>query len=153
MPWLTDAELKDALADLLRQAGGGAALPAAWDSVVTAANNDAEADIRSALGALGYSPAQIERWDRRKTFSRSLGLFRLLSDGGILIDFDPKKIEMLDRRKELSKKADPPFQYTAGGVVEAPAATLTDDPVGGRGVASGRMESAATDRVTMSTEW
>ena len=38
MPFMTDAELKDALADLLRQAGGGASLPAAWDSAVTAAN-------------------------------------------------------------------------------------------------------------------
>lgn len=153
MPWLTNDELKDALADLMREAGGGSSLPAAWDSVIDAARIDAQSDITSALGAMGFNTAQINRWQRLATYHRSLALFRMLTDGGILIDFDQERIDRLDRRKELSKKADPPFQFTnTNGEIEAPAASFTGDPVGGRGVASGRI-LPIDSRITDQTEW
>lgn len=150
MPFLTDAELLANLADLLRD--DPAELSASWSSVISAANAQAQADITAALGAMGYSPAQVQIWDRLRVYNRSIGLWYALTDGSILIDFDPDKIDRLDRRKELSRKSDPPFQYTSGGVVYPPAAALTGDPVGGQAVASGRI-TAADSRISMDTNF
>ncbi len=148
MPALTDNELKAKLADVLRQ--DVADLPAAWDSIISQANTYAENFVSSALAALGYSPAQLAVWDQYTAYVTDLGLWRALTKGALLIDFPQEKIDALDVRKDLRKEADPPFQYTAGGVVQPPAAALTDDPVGGRGVASGRI-APADSRLTMNT--
>lgn len=150
MPFLTDSQLKQHLADLLRE--DVAELPDAWDSVISAANVTAQMAINSALGALGFSPAQVAAWDGLAAYNRSLGLFFAMNDGAVLIDFPQERIDALDRRKELSRKADPPFQYTANGVIQPPAAAFTGDPTGGRGVASGRI-AAADSRVTMDTNF
>lgn len=152
MPWLTTDQMRDAVADVLREAGGGSSLPDAWSSVIDAATADAAADIRAALGSLGYSSSQIDRWDRLAVYHRSIALYRAFTDGGILIDFPQDRIDRLDRRKELSRKADPPFMFTAAGVPEAPSATLAGDPVGGRVIASGTITSVGT-RITDDTTY
>lgn len=150
MSILTDAGLKQSLADILRMDVGD--LPSAWDSIVNAANSQAQADINAGLGALGFNAVQIAAWDRLAVYNRSIGLFHALTDGAILIDYDSEKLDRLDRRQDFDKEAKVPFQFTAGGLVQAPAASFATDPVGGRGVASGRI-CAADSRITMDTEF
>lgn len=150
MPILSDSQLKQSLADILRVDVGD--LPSAWDSIVTAANSQAQADINAGLGALGFNAVQITAWDRLAVYNRSIGLYHALTDGAILIDFDSEKLDRLDRRQDFDKDAKVPFQFTAAGLVQAPAASFTGDPVGGRGVASGRIH-AWDSRLTMDTEF
>jgi hypothetical protein len=144
MPFLTNERLLDALADLLREAGGGSSLPAAFASIIGQANDYSRNAITSALGALGYTPAQVARWDQLEAYHQDLALWRALTKGAMLIDFDKDRIDMLDMRKDLSREADPPFQFTAGGVIESPGSVLTGDPVGGRGIASGTITSTGS---------
>ena len=150
MPILSDNQLKQSLADILRVDVGD--LPFAWESIVTAANSQAQADINAGLGALGFNAVQIAAWDRLAVYNRSIGLYHALTDGAILIDFDSEKLDRLDRRQDFDKDAKVPFQFTAGGIVLPPAASFAGGPVGGRGVASGRI-TAGDSRITMDTEF
>ncbi len=117
MAFVTDAEVKSALADILAQ--DVSALVSKWDGIITRANASAYQDILSALGARGYTTAQIAAWLRGPEFNLDIALFWCLVHGGASLNYDDRFIKLLDRRGELATVA----------VIDAAAAVDSPDDV------------------------
>lgn len=100
--YITDAELKTALAPVLRKASVHDLNPL-WDGIVPDANEAAYNEIIGRLTNRGYSVAQIDQWARRYEFNRDIGLFWCLVKGAGLDGYDDKWIDRLDRREELDE--------------------------------------------------
>jgi hypothetical protein len=142
--WLSDADLLQAVADVL-QVKDVAALAEFWDRRVADANRAAVQDIAGRLAARGYSPAQVQGWDRGREYNRHLGLYFALLDGGAAYSLLPEQVKLYDRRKELDAVA-----VTVAGAVAQPAGG--GGAAGGQGVAGGRLSDAGY-RFTTATEF
>lgn len=94
----------DAVKEKLRTRLGIAAFQdgTTWDGIISDANAAAVNSIRGALLGRGYSPAQIEAWDRVQEFQTDLAIFWALVNGGVTKDYDDRLIAKLDRRAELA---------------------------------------------------
>ena len=139
-PWVTIADLTARVADHLSQAADG--LPDKWESIVADALSAATSEIAGAMLARGFSPAQIDQWDRRKEYSLHIGKFWALTAGGGLANYSDTFIAKMDRRKEL---ADVPF--TVGGKIVQPGPeSVVSTPAVGR-------LSEAGYRTSMDTEY
>lgn len=147
-PWISDADLKSALADMLGKTS--ASLVGKWTDIVTAANVAAANDIAQRLLARGYSAAQIDAWDYRAVFNRDIGLFWALVKGGGLADYSDVGINKLDRRKELDTLA-----VLIGGAVALPAvdATTGGFAVGGGDFIDTLVADGGRYRFNMNTEF
>lgn len=99
-PWITDAELKQLVADTLKKDVG--TLTVYWDGHVTRGNRDAAADITSILMGKGFTTAQIDGWDNRVTYNSDIALYLALVKGGALAEYDQTTIDKLDRRPMLT---------------------------------------------------
>lgn len=109
MPFLTDNELKQKLADMIGV--DVSALPARFTGIVADANAAAYLDIVDPFVARGFTRGQVDAWDRGAEYQRDIGLFWCLLKGGGLVGYDPTLIKLLDRRGEL-KSVELPAQGT-----------------------------------------
>src|SRR5262245_1406238 len=116
MAWPTSAEVKTALAGLLKVAE--AELPALFDGIVDASNKAAQDDLNRILALKGYSAGQIALWDQQLSWGRDLALWWCVVKGAGLGDYDDRFVKALDRRKELEQAV----AILIGGVPTAPAA-------------------------------
>lgn len=73
MAWLTDTELKAAVAGALGQAGP-ADLASHWDKIVPWANRQAYQTIRAVLIGRGFTDDQVDDWDAREEWNERLGV-------------------------------------------------------------------------------
>lgn len=99
-PYITNDVLKARLVACLQRAGLTDS-DSNWDLIVADANEWAYNEIVSALLERGFTISQINEWDRREEFNKSLGLFWCLVLGGVTHAYDDKFIRDLDRREEL----------------------------------------------------
>jgi len=98
--WVSDADLKTRLKDVLQKAAFE--VTTVWDTIVPDANLSAYNYIVEALLKRGYTMDQIDAWDSRTTYETDIGLFWCLVKGGCTKDFDETFIMLLDRRLELA---------------------------------------------------
>lgn len=102
MAFITDEQLRDALADRLKVAGND--VPAAFSStIVNRSNTAAYQDVVGRLIARGYTKAQIDQWDRGAEFQTMIGLYWCVVNAGAYGGFDPETLKAWDRRKELAE--------------------------------------------------
>lgn len=99
MSFVTDGELKQAIADELKKAVGD--LSTYWDRLATRGNAFAYNEIVGTLVNRGYTKAVIDTWDRGEEFQIDLGIWWCLTRGAGLEGFDSSYIGMYDRRQEL----------------------------------------------------
>lgn len=138
MPFLTDAAMKQIVADSLKVEI--ATLPTVWDRIVTGANATAYLDVRGCLLRRGFEATEIDAWDRGAEFQRDLGLYWSLVRGAGLHGYDDRWVGKLDRRKELED-----VLVETSGAPQAPSF----DPTGiehGNAMTDG-------DRFTMADKW
>jgi hypothetical protein len=102
--FVDDATILQLVSDRL-QAAGVANLPTWWASTVLTCHQWAYNEIVAALAARGFSAAQIAAFDRGKDVEIDLSIFRSLSAGGSLANYDDKFIRSFDRRGELKEMA------------------------------------------------
>lgn len=122
--FIDDDQAKQAVAAQLMQEP--TALPAAWDTIIPAANNDAYRDIQAALLGRGFSQAQVDAWDRGAAFQTDLASFWSFSRAGVLSPLDAVALRNLDRRKELLTAV-----VTVDGVVVNPGTSAGQASYGG----------------------
>jgi hypothetical protein len=73
MAWITDTQLKEAVAGALGLASAHD-LPSHWDQVVEWANRDAYKRIRSALMGRGFTDDQLDEWEARTEWNERVGI-------------------------------------------------------------------------------
>ncbi|WP_439627490.1 hypothetical protein [Gemmata sp.] len=132
-PWITAADLKQALADLLKQ--DLAALAPIYDRVAAQAVLSGYADVSTILFGKGYTAGQLDAWDNRVGVSTDQSLWRAALLVGGLGEYADKFVTALDRRKELMDAS----TIMIGGVPVAPGGT----DVGG--ISHGRVTAADCD--------
>lgn len=145
MPFISDAQLRKAVASAV-----GVDVPELadrWDELITAANESATNEIVTQLAAKGFTLAQINGWDRRAEFCRSLGLFWVGSDGGFMTTYSPTWVEFHDRRPELKAME----CITVGGTLTYPAGKTSDG--GGTQVTGGQLAGSVPGRDWTDTEF
>jgi hypothetical protein len=71
--WITDAELKKALAAALGQVGPGD-LASHWTPIVAWANRQAYYAVRARLMGRGFTSDQVDDWEQREEFNERLGV-------------------------------------------------------------------------------
>lgn len=133
MAYTTAPELLAALAPLLKQRPGS--LAEYWTDISEQAAEYAEADIKAALLARGFTAAQILTWDRLGEFSRKLGCWHAIILGGMYSGFDGAALQALDVRPELKSV----LVYANGVWIEPPSGqpgtvTTAGPSVGNTGV-------------------
>lgn len=131
MPYKTEGEIRTALADELKRAGGAASLQAWWDTIVPRSLEAAKNDIRGWWGGIGYTTAQVDSWDRLTEVHEHLSLYWCLVNGGVAATYDPQYLDRLDRRKDFKD-----MRFTIGGVFVSPGGGDELQDVGG-----GRLDS------------
>lgn len=141
-PWVLAADLKQDVADILKEADV-ANLEPRWDRQIPRAISTAYADLTGTLLGKGYTIEQLDQWDNREQFNRQQALFWLYTESGLGIGNDDKEINKLDRRKELAEST----TIMINGVPVAPGST---DSVGGVG---GGLISEDGFRITGETEF
>lgn len=99
MALLNKTEAKSALANVLKTAVED--VPDYWDTIIADGIAFADGEIFSRLIARGYTSAQVNAWDHRKSYAKKLFLWSALVEGGGLAGFDDKFIERLDVRESL----------------------------------------------------
>lgn len=82
MPWITDADLKTAVASVHKLASA-ASLPGHWTAIVARANSRAYHRLRRILANKGYSFADLDTWAERVDFNVAGGLCYALREGGL----------------------------------------------------------------------
>jgi hypothetical protein len=115
MPYITDAALKQSLADQLSKAS--VSLLGVADGTIAECNLRAYQDIISRLAARSFTQSQIDAWDRRAEFNKDLALFWLFTVGSVPHPFAQESIKNFDRRKELEVET---FRLLVGGVPVLP---------------------------------
>ncbi len=138
-PWITDDVLRKKLADTLETDPDQ--LGAAWTSIIQDSNIEAGFNIVDALTLRGYTPAQVDTWDRRKVFQTDLGLYWCYVKGTLLLsNYNVASLKLLDRREELKL-----LRVTAGGQFIAPMG-VNPDGSGTGGIGGGSLTAGmATD--------
>lgn len=97
--FVTDAVVLGRVCDLLGVNVGN--LPPKWQTIVQNSNTSAYQEILGRLITRGYTPAQINLWDRGAEFQTDLALFWSLTKGGALSNYSDVFLKALDRRKDL----------------------------------------------------
>lgn len=125
---MTETDLLDQVASILQRPDRGSLEPF-WAVRAAPAIAAATAEITGALLARGYTTSQIDAWDRRDEYQRSISLFFSLLDGIALAGRSSDEVKLYDRRKELLTCA-----VTVGGQLVTPglAASGGGSAVGGR---------------------
>jgi hypothetical protein len=124
LPFLTDAQLKTAIAKRFKTAEAN--LAAAWTDIAADANTAAYQAIVRALAARGFTQLEIDAWDHGAEFQRDIALYFAFVNGGIPQDYSDKFIDKLDRRAELAT-----VTITEAGVVVEPDTDEGDAIVSG----------------------
>lgn len=130
-PWITEAELKTALADALNKADANTLV--VTSAQYEKANRWAAGAIHDALVGRGFG-AYLDEWDRRKEFNESLALYWLFTLGGVPFAGSDLFVNKLDRRKELETA-----RIFVDGVMVRPSMDYDESPAGS--VGGGRMYS------------
>lgn len=99
MAWITDAALKEAVANSMGQLP--AELASRWDTLISEGNTAAYYLILRKLGERGYTVTEINSWAEKEIFNRKIGMLFALQEGGVLSTFSDTFIRSIDRRKEL----------------------------------------------------
>jgi hypothetical protein len=73
-----------------------------WGEFILQAQTWAYQEIVSRLLARGFTPTQINSWDRGAEYERALTLWWALQRGAGLEGYDDKFLKMFDRRAELN---------------------------------------------------
>lgn len=126
--WVDFATLSDYVRDHL-QKGQDITLKPWWDKLINAALRAAHGDIVTVFARRGFTPAQINQWDRRQEFQQDIGLWWALrrvatvSQGQV----NHEGLEAIDRRPELrgdESKNIEPMVLTIDGVAQDPEGTF-----------------------------
>lgn len=117
MAWITDDELKAAVAGIIGMAAA-TDLPANWNEIVPKANRFAFNWVRAKLAGRGYSPAQMDLWDMGPDYNRSAGLCRAFKDAAL--KGEPVNLSIIQPYCDELKELDT-VTITAGGEVLDPA--------------------------------
>lgn len=131
MPWATVDEVKQVIADSLSKEL--AELQPKWGRLVDdgadgGARWDAARDIVQILLSKGFTLAQIDQWDERKTYNVDIAAHLALVKGAAANNYNQETIDKLDRRKMLAESVG----IVINGVLVAPGAS--DDVGGGMGI-------------------
>lgn len=97
--WITDADLKKALASVLK-AGSVAYVPSNWEEPLTAAAEEAYHYIRGVLAQRNYTVAQMDQWDARRTYLRKITLCVLFETQGLPEDYNSFSLDRVCAAKE-----------------------------------------------------
>jgi|ERR1700733_50690 len=132
--FIQDADILTAVANMLRQRGGSAALAPFWSQIVIGvgsfagkgSHNSAYQDIVDALTQRGFSIAQINQWDRGAEFELQQSLFWTYTLAGDSAQMDALQIRSLDKRAELKSMT----QLSIAGVWQQPNAAPNQLPGG-----------------------
>lgn len=125
-PWYTLAELKQDVADILKESSVDNLQPY-WTLQCTKALNTAYGDIAQILRGRGYTAAQLDAWDFRAEYNRQQALFWLFTETSLGIGYDDKEINKMDRREELREDT----ALLINGEPEKPAGDSDTSGVGG----------------------
>lgn len=131
--FLTDAELKAAVADALK-IQNSASLPSQWDSPIVDGNEMAYSDIVGALLDRGFTQAQIAAWGRGKIIQKLQGMYWAFVLGAALHSFDDRWVNKWDQRTYLKtipvELPGSEGQNPAGepGLIEVGTLDVYDDP-------------------------
>jgi hypothetical protein len=102
--WLTDEELLDELAAVLKTTGGRAALQAHYTLPAAAANRRAKAFIRQFVVERGYVAASAELWELANPYHRSFGLYLIGVDSrSNFSEAEAADLNRQDPRDEMAK--------------------------------------------------
>lgn len=99
MAFLTDAQVKNALAGLLHSSPKD--VPEVWNEIIASSHTAGYKGAFRILRNRGYTAAQIATWDDGAEFERDISLYWCLVKGAGLHSFDDTFISKLDRRTEL----------------------------------------------------
>lgn len=132
MPWVTDDELKEAVAPILRTMGSS--LPAHWSALVTRENTRAYNRIRRVLADKGYTLASLDTWSERADFNLDGAICYILrkskladgSEGNGLMEFC-KVWEELEKLDKLLSDDGEIFEPTASGNISFGSYDTGDD--------------------------
>lgn len=83
MPYITDAQLRGLVSDLLKKAGAGS-LPSHQLNILSRANTRAHGDILRYLGDRGFTAAQADTWRDRVVCNQDLAIYYAILEIGIL---------------------------------------------------------------------
>lgn len=123
MSFVTNATVLSVLEGMLKVTSGSTATIAPyWSSLVTVANTQAYGEILSAFALRGYTPTQVDEWDRGAEIQTDQALFFALEKGAGLHTFNDVLVKELDRREALKT-----LPLTDGGVVLNPLDTDGDE--------------------------
>jgi hypothetical protein len=157
--FITDDQLAQRFADLLRRLGGSGAevagladLPPDQQRMVMDGNVRGRGCVTRHWVTLGYTASQAAAWDEAFSFSRDLGLFFALSDNraNFVTGPDNDPIKTLDRRKEL----DGLLTMLAGGVAVNPGTQTAAEVMSGTLKARQDFDAAvARDRLRPGSFW
>lgn len=130
-PWITDAELKTALADALNKSDPTKLNVS--NAQLEKANRWAAGCIHDVLVGRGFSD-YLDTWDRRKEFNECLGLYWLFTLGGVPYSNGDLFVNKLDRRKELETA-----RIFVDGAAVRPTQDTDSSPAGS--VGGGRLDN------------
>lgn len=144
-PWITDSDVRTALAATLAQ--DQSQFPGRWAGIIEQANVKAAGIIYRTLIGRGYTPDQIDQWDARQEYNRDLAIYWALVGGCGLGTYNDTFVEKFNRIKELDKVA-----ITVGGVLVLPNPdTDPNDGIEGGGAVSGGQFNQTDWRINKDT--
>lgn len=123
-PWVTPGDIIARIADDLDKPQSQ--ITSNWATKIRDGIEFATNEIVMRLAVMGYSTDQMDTWDRRVEFSKSLALWWAYTKGHVPTNSSKGEIAELDRREEL-KKDNADFFFTSGGALQFPAAAGNDE--------------------------
>lgn len=121
-PWVTSEQLQQAVADDLHK-GDRTALRSRWVAICDRSIVRGYRDIYTRLVAKGYTPAQLDAWDDRVSYTMDQALFWAFVEGSGLADYSDRDYNKLDHRKELAEES---FAIMINGQVVLPGLSAMD---------------------------
>lgn len=121
--WIDEAQLAQYVKDHLQKAQAEQLKPY-WDTMIRQGVRSAYNEIRAAFGSRGFTPAQIDQWDRGEEFQLDIGAWWALKRLGVMHSdiLGQANLDALDRRVDLWGK--PPDKLPAvlliDGVIQQP---------------------------------
>lgn len=97
--WITEADLKRALASILK-AGSVAYVPSSWDEPLAAAAEEAYTFIRAVLAQRNYTTDQMDQWDSRRVYLRKITFCVLFEVQGLPEDYNSFSLDRVCAAKE-----------------------------------------------------
>lgn len=141
-PWLTNLEVKTAIAKRLGKAVGD--LETWADDVASQANLDTTADITTIMLGLGYSIGQVDDWDFVATYAMRLALWYAFNQPPLRTDMGEAAERPNDPREAL--------RTMTAIVIDGEAVVPPNDPVVG-GTSTGLLTAPGEVSEELREDW